>query len=425
MHRSRARAWPFPLLPLVPLLLFLAGACAPRAPDAREPAERPYVVLVSVDGMHPDFLERVATPTFDRIAATGVRAEALVPVYPTKTFPNHYSIATGLYASRHGLVDNSFWDPELEAMYRLSDRDAVRDGRFYGGEPIWVTAERQGVRAASYFWVGTEAPIQGVQPTEYRYYDGAVPHKARVDTVLHWLARPAGERPNLVLLYFAEPDGTAHAVGPAGAEVDAMVAEMDGVLARLVAGLEALPMADQVNLVVVSDHGMAEVPADNVIILEDHVDLEGVRAIYNTTQVMLHFDGDEARRDQVVRQIRDRLENVSVHLRDETPEHWNYRHNPRIGDVLVVADLGWILRWPGGRPWTGGGMHGWDPAYPEMNGMFMATGPAFRAGAVVPAFESVHIYPLLARILDLEPAAEIDGRLDAVQDLMAEPAGIH
>jgi predicted AlkP superfamily pyrophosphatase or phosphodiesterase len=400
----------------------LGSACAPAPSPAPAAADRPFVVLVSVDGMAPDFLERVATPAFDRIAAAGVRAEALIPVYPTKTFPNHYSLATGLRPARHGLVDNAFWDPDLGAMYRLADRESVRDGRFYDGEPIWVTAERQDVRAASYFWVGTEAPVQGVQPTEFRYYDGSVPPVARVDTVLYWLSRPEPERPHLVLLYFDEPDGTAHDHGPAAPEVDAMVAGMDRVIGRLLDGLAALPIADRVNLVIVSDHGMAEVPEENVIYLEDMVDLDGVRTIHNVTQVMLHFDGDEARRDEVVRAIREQVDRVTVHLRDETPAHWHYRSNPRIGDVLVTTDLGWILRRRGGRGWTGGGMHGWDPRHPEMAGIFLATGPAFREGVTVPAFENIHVYPLLAEILGLEPAMDIDGRLDEVRGLLREPA---
>jgi predicted AlkP superfamily pyrophosphatase or phosphodiesterase len=403
------------------LLMALAAGCAAPLGQALPGDEEPFVILVSLDGMHPDFLERANTPTFDRIAREGVTARGLTPVYPSKTFPNHYSIATGMYADRHGLVDNSFWDPALEAMYRLSDRRAVQDGRFYDGEPIWVTAERQGLRTASYFWVGTEAPVQGVQPSDFRYFDGSVPNEARVDTVLYWLSRPQGERPNLALLYFQEPDAVAHDHGPDAPEVDAMVAELDGVVQRLLDGVARLPFGERVNIVLVSDHGMAWVPAGNVIILEELVDLEGVRVIYNTTQVLLYFDGDEARMHQVVATLNERLHNARAFLRSDTPPHWNYRDNPRIGDVVVAADLGWILRWPGGRPWTGGGMHGWDPTYPEMQGIFMAVGPAFHRGATVPAFENIHVYPLLAHLLGLRPAAEIDGRFDTVRGVLAPP----
>jgi predicted AlkP superfamily pyrophosphatase or phosphodiesterase len=410
-------------VPALSALLFtgLAAGCGAPLGQALPGDEDPIVIMVSLDGMHPDFLDRAPTPTFDGIARDGVRAEGLTPVYPSKTFPNHYSIATGLYAERHGLVDNSFWDPALQAMYRLSDRDAVQDGRFYAGEPIWVTAERQGLRAASYFWVGTEAPVQGVQPSDFRYFDGSVPNEARVDTVLYWLARPLGERPNLALLYFQEPDAVAHDHGPDAPEVGAMVAELDGVVKRLLDGVARLPFGDRVNIVLVSDHGMAWVPAENVIILAELVDLEGVRVVYNTTQVLLYFDGAEDRMHDVVATLRERLHSAQVYLRSETPAHWNYRDNPRIGDVVVTADLGWIIRWAGGRPWTGGGMHGWDPAYPEMNGIFMAVGPAFARGVTVPAFENIHVYPLLAHLLGLRPAEGIDGRFDAVRGVLANP----
>lgn len=409
------------LASLMTVLAVGCGAPLPSPGPAHGVDERPYVIVVSVDGMHPEFLERVPTPNFDRLAASGVAAEALIPVYPSKTFPNHYTIATGLYADRHGLVDNSFYDPELDAMYRLRDREAVRDGRFYGGEPIWVTAERQGVTTASYFWVGTEAPVQGVQPTYFRYFDGSVPNEARVDTVLYWLSLPEVERPNLVMLYFSEPDATAHDHGPAAAEVDSMVMEIDGVLGRLLDGVAALPVAEQVHVVVVSDHGMAEVPEGNVIVLEELVDLTGVRVVYNTTQVLLYFDGQEARRQEVLATLRERLENARVYPRDETPARWHYRDNPRIGDLVVVAELGWVLRWPGGGAFTARGMHGWDPHLPEMQGIFMAAGPRLRMRETVPAFESVHIYPLLARLLDLEPATGIDGRLETISHLLRAP----
>jgi predicted AlkP superfamily pyrophosphatase or phosphodiesterase len=413
---------------LAALLAVLAAACGGPPPvpgPAHGVDERPYAIVVSVDGMHPDFLERVPTPNFDRLAAGGVHAEALIPVYPSKTFPNHYTIATGLYAEGHGLVDNSFYDPELDATFRLRDRDAVRDARFYGGEPIWVTAERQGVTTASYFWAGTEAPVQGVHPTYFRYFDDSVPNEARVDTVLYWLSLPPVERPNLVMLYFSEPDVTAHEHGPAAAEVDSMVMEMDGVLGRLLDGVAELPVAEQVHVVVVSDHGLAEVPEGNVIVLEDLVDLTGVRVVYSTTQVLLYFHGQDERRQEVLATLRDRLENARVYPREETPARWRYRDNPRIGDLVVVADLGWVLRWPGGGAFTARGMHGWDPHLPEMHGIFMAAGPRLRAGETVAAFESVHVYPLLARLLELEPASGIDGRIEAVSHLLATPAQAH
>jgi predicted AlkP superfamily pyrophosphatase or phosphodiesterase len=406
------------------LILVVTAACASPEPSdshvAVAPhADRAYVVMVSFDGVHPDFLERAHTPHFDRVAAEGVTAAGLIPAYPSKTFPNHYTIATGLYPYRHGLVDNTFYDAELDAMFRIHDRTVVEDARFYDGEPIWVTAERQDVTTASFFWVGTEAPVLGRHPTHFKLYDHLFPHAARVDTVLHWLSLPEPERPNLVMLYFAEPDGTAHDEGPHAEAVTHAMEEMDGLLGRLLDGLAALPMADQVHVVVVSDHGMEEVPPGHVIYLEDLVDLEGVRVAYNTTQALLYFEGDDRRQQQVFEQLQRQLENATVFRRHETPEPWRYRDNPRIGDLVVVAEPGWIIRRRGGRGWTGGGMHGWDPFLPAMHGIFMARGPGLREGATVPAFESIHVHPLVAHLLGIDPAPGIDGSIDAVADLLA------
>lgn len=391
---------------------------APEAPAVAPIDEASYVVLVSLDGTHPSFIDRAETPNLDRLAGAGVKADALIPAYPSKTFPNHYTLATGLRPARHGLVDNAFYDPAFDALYRLGDRDAVEHGRWYGGEPIWLTAERQGIRTASFFWVGTEAPVQGRHPSYFKYYDHDFPFAARVDTVLHWLSLPGPERPGLVLLYFHEPDQTAHRQGPSAPAVDSVMEALDGVMGRLLDGLDRLAIREQVHVLVVSDHGMALAPASNVIVLEDLVDLEGVRVIHNATQALLYFDGNEDRQWEVYEALQERLTHATAYLRDETPAHWHYRHNPRIGDLVVAADLGWIIGWPGDR-WSGGGMHGWDPRHPEMHGIFLGAGPRLRTGARLRLLENIHVHPLVARLLGIEPAEGIDGRVDAVEPLLS------
>jgi predicted AlkP superfamily pyrophosphatase or phosphodiesterase len=396
------------------------AAPAPAAPAPED--ERPYVVVISFDGMRYDYIDRVPTPNFDRVAESGVRAAGLIPGYPSKTFPNHYSLATGLYPSRHGLVDNAFYDPAFDAEYALGDRDAVRDGRWYGGEPIWVTAETQGVRAASYFWVGTEAPIQGVHPSIFKEYDESVPYVARVDSVLAWLAQPAGVRPQLVLLYFDEPDHAGHEGGPADPGVDSAVVALDRILGRLLDGIEGLQVRDRLTLLLVSDHGMEASPAGQVVQLDDYADLTGVRVVNNTTQALLYFDGHEERMWATYEALNDRLEHATAYLREETPARWHYRDGRRIGDIVVAADPGWVIRTPGGRPWTGGGMHGWDPYHRPMNGIFLAAGAGIRPGIRIPTFENVHVYPLLAELLELRPAAGIDGRLEVLAEILTAPA---
>ncbi len=409
------------------VLIALVLACAPVSTEGPGRASEPedtgrYVVMVSFDGMRHDMVERAETPYFDRIAGGGVRAEGLIPGYPSKTFPNHYSLATGLYPAHHGIVDNAFYDPALNATYRLGDTTVVRDGRWYGGEPIWVTAERQGLRTASYFWVGSEAEIDGVRPTYYKTYDGSVPYEARVDTVLHWLSLPLPERPRLVMLYFDEPDHIAHGRGPDGVAVDSMVARLDTILGRLVEGVDDLPIGPRVNLVLVSDHGMAAVPTDHVVYLDDAIDLEDVHFVNNTTQAFLYLEGDTARAMEIQAAVNGGLAHTTAYRPHELPDRFQYGGSPRIGDLVVVADPGWVLRRRDGRAWSGGGTHGWDPAWRPMHGIFLARGPRLRANVTVPAFENVHVHPLVAELLGVRPAAGIDGRLEAVQSLLRAPA---
>jgi predicted AlkP superfamily pyrophosphatase or phosphodiesterase len=399
------------------------GAPEPGPVHVPDPAadETSYVVMVSFDGMRYDFIDRVVAPNFRRVADAGVRATGLIPGYPTKTFPNHYGIATGLYPGHHGLVHNTFYDPDLDAVYSIGNRDAVEDPRWYGGEPIWVTAETQGVRTASYFWVGTEAPIQGVHPGIFKYYDGSVPYAARVDSVLAWLSLPAAERPRLVMLYFDQPDYIAHDRGPDHPAVDSVVRVLDGHLGRLLDGLERTPVADAVTVFLVSDHGMATVPQDRVVYIDDYIDLEGVRAIHTSTQTMLYLGGDTARIDSLARAL-DAMPRATAYRKAETPARWHYRQGRRIGDLVIEADPGWIIRTRDGRPWTGGGTHGWDPYFRPMHGIFLAQGPGIRAGVNIPAFENVHIYPLVAHLLGIEPADGIDGRFEVLAPIL-EPDG--
>lgn len=379
--------------------------------------------MVSFDGMRFDFLDRVLTPAFDRVAATGIRAAGLIPSYPTKTFPNHYTIATGMYPGNHGIVDNAFYDPLFDATYALGDREAVEDGRWYGGEPIWETAERQGLTAASFFWVGSEA--EGLRPTYWKLYDADVPNAARVDTVLAWLDLPADRRPRIITLYFSDVDAMAHRYGPDAPQVDAAVAAMDTLLDRLLDGLEHVAVGQHVNLVLVSDHGMAPVPAENVLYLDDYADLSGVRVIDNATQALLYFDGDESHRWAVYDALRDRVPHATVHLREELPARWHYSDSRRVGEIVVAAEPGWMVAaGPSSRPWRGGGMHGWDPALRRMHGIFIAAGPGVRPAGSVPAFENIHIHPFLAALLGIDAAPGIDGRPDVLGPYLAQPVPV-
>lgn len=409
-------------------LTLSAAACSPADVNGQAPGsggrnlakhqDASYVVLVSFDGMRHDYLDRGITPNLDRVARDGVRASALIPVFPSKTFPNHYSIATGMYAEHHGLVENTMYDPVFRATYSIGNRGAVEDGRWYGGEPLWVTAEKQGMVAAAFFWVGTEAPVQGIRPSFWQRYDASVPHDARVDRVLDWLRLPPEQRPHLILLYFSHVDGAGHDHGPDSPEVSQAVREADRVVGRLLDGFAALPIRDRIHLVLVSDHGMTTAPPANRILLDDLADLQDVRRVGSGTQMMFFLEGDTARGERLVRALARRLEHARAYRKSEIPERLHYRNSRRIGDLLVMAEEHYLVvtrQWPGG---SDPGQHGYDPAYRSMQGIFLAMGPRIRAGLRIPAFENVHIYPLVTRLLGLEPNPESDGRAEVLAPIL-------
>jgi predicted AlkP superfamily pyrophosphatase or phosphodiesterase len=384
---------------------FAEGSGGTNAPSQRE---KPTVVLVSFDGFRHDFLDRYPTPNFDRVAAAGVRADGLVPSFPTLTFPNHYSIATGLYPGRHGLVGNTIYDPVFDATYSMRDRSAVGDGRWYGGEPIWVTAETQGMTTASYFWVGTEAAVGGVRPTRWKPYDGGVPYAARVDSALAWLGLPPAERPHLVLLYFSAVDGAGHAHGLESPELAAAVQRVDAALGRLLDGIEASGR-DDVNVVLVSDHGLAQTDTAEAVVVTDYVGLpDDVRALTAGPELMLWLD--EVAADSVDAVLDASLPpTVRSYTRDELPERWHFGASPRTPPLVLVAERPALVGLPRHfeRPWSGA--HGYAPEDPTMQGIFLAAGPHVAPVGRIDAFENVHVYPFLTALLGLRPNPGIDG----------------
>jgi predicted AlkP superfamily pyrophosphatase or phosphodiesterase len=386
------------------------GAYATGSGGTNAPVHRdaPAVVLVSFDGFRHDYLDRYPTPNFDRVAAAGVRADGLIPAFPTLTFPNHYSIATGMYPSRHGLVGNTIYDPGFDATYSMRDREAGGDGRWYGGEPIWVTAETQGMVTASYFWVGTEAPVQGVRPTTWKPYDGDVSYEARVDSTLTWLARPAAERPHLVMLYFSAVDTEGHRHGPDSPEVAEAVVQVDAALGRLLDGIERLDR-DDVNVVLVSDHGMAQPDADRLVDITDYVDLpDDVQAMTAGPELMLWLD--EVAADSLDAILDASLPStVASYTRDELPERWHFDGSPRTPPLILVAERPALVGLPRHAERDWGGVHGYAPEDPTMAGIFLAAGPQIAPAGRIDAFEVVHVYSLLTALLGLAPNPDIDG----------------
>jgi predicted AlkP superfamily pyrophosphatase or phosphodiesterase len=368
----------------------------------------PIVILVSLDGFRWDYLDKYAaeTPSLRQLAADGVRAERMVSSFPTLTFPNHYTIATGLRPEHHGIVNNRFFDPALGVAFNYKDHACSIDARWWGGEPIWITAVKQGRRSACLFWPGSEAEIGGVRPTYYRAFDGDLTSAQRVDGLLAWISLPADQRPVFCTLYLDAVDHAGHDYGPDAPETAAAIREVDASIERLLAGLAARGLRDAGNLVIVSDHGMVTVGEGQTVFLDDLVDLKSVRAEFLGPQAGLSpATGGPA--DLAARIRRARPAHVQVYLREELPERFHYRDNPRIPPVLLLADEGWEVTTRAAqakRTKPERGDHGYDNQLASMGATFIAVGPAFRRGAVIPPFENIHVYNLLCAVLGLQPA---------------------
>ena len=382
--------------------------------------DRNYVVLISFDGLRHDYLDRLDTPAFDRLASTGAVADALIPVFPTLTFPSHYSIATGMYPASHGIVGNQFYDPARDDDFNYRDTDDAQDGSWWGGEPIWLTAEQQGMAAAALFFPGTEAAIGGLRPSRWRAYDGGLPNRARVEQVLQWLRLPPDERPHLITLYFSMVDGAGHSLGPDAPELERSLRTADRLLSELLSEIERLPYGERVYVVAVSDHGMARVDPDRQILLRDAVDIRGVRAVPLGPGLSLHVDGDEARSAEIRDTFNSRVDerDARAFLRDETPPRLHIANHPRYGDVILLPAEGVRVAFRR-DPSPPAGQHGWDPTLPSMHGVFLVRGPGIAGGQRIPAFEAIHIYPFLAEILGLTPNPEIDGDLQVLEGILA------
>jgi len=425
---------PFSISKLVPLLLVLAACGGTGTPtrgtpnggagsggvNAAEHLDAPYLVLLSLDGFRYDYLDDIPTPAFQRMIAEGARADRMIPVFPTKTFPTHYTVATGMYAENHGLVGNRFWAPEKGGFYSLSNREVVEDGSWYGGEPIWVTAERQGMVSAAYHFVGTEAPVGGVSPTQWHRFDASVPNREKVETVLEWLALPVDRRPHVLTMYFEDLDGAGHNYGPGSRQVSRAVERVDRELGRLLDGIDALPHGDRVYVIVVSDHGMIRVDLDRVQDLDMDA-FPGVRLVTSGTYAsLLVEEGGTARALQVRDSLRAMLPESDVWLREEVPERFHYSADPRIGDIVVLAPPGSLVIPKGRRNPSETHTHGWDNQALGMGAIFLARGPDIKAGSRIDAFESVHVYPLMAHLLGLRANPEADGRLEVLAPILRE-----
>ena len=412
---SRAGAWP---------ALFLLAACATvQAPPAGQADVGHPVLLVSIDGLRTDALGGGTMPTLDAVAAAGVHADWMNPSYPTLTFPNHYTLVTGLRPDHHGIVNNTMLDPEL-GRFSLRNRDAVTDARWWGGKPAWVTLQEHGGRAATMFWPGSEAPIAGQYPHDWLPFDASVTANERVDQVLAWLDRAPAQRPQLLTLYFDEVDHEEHSWGPGSVQALNAQANVDAALARLLSGLAARDMRDDVDLILVSDHGMAAVPPGQREYLDDWLAAKGLTIdavdVVTGGSSMGVNPAEGADPAAVEAALAGRHAHGECWRKQDLPARWHYGSHPRVPAIVCQADVGWLLwvRRPDQKTGTHNtGAHGYAPELPEMRAVFVADGPSFRDGVRMPAFDNVDVYPLLMRLLDV-PAEPNDGNPHTFDDVL-------
>ncbi len=415
------------LLPVLVLtcLLTLGPSVWSQAKPIRD--LQPTVLLISLDGFRYDYLNLYRPANLNALANDGVRARWMTPSFPSKTFPNHYTMATGLYPQNHGIVENNIYDPVFKAVFTLSDRKEVENSRWWLGEPIWVTAEKQGQRSASVFYPGTEGEIAGTRPSFWRKYDEGISNDVRVNTILSWLDLPRDQRPTFLALYFSDPDDAGHAFGPVSRETKKAVLKVDGEIGRLIAGLKSRGIFSQINLIIVSDHGMATVRWSNAILLDRLFDIKLASRIFWTREIVSIFP-KPGKEDEIYRSLKRKLPaQARVYRKAEMPARFHYSRSPRIAPLLVLPAEGWILTnsqefselEAKGETKTDRGGHGYDNQLASMRAIFIGHGAAFRKGKLVEPFENIQVYNIMTRILSLKPAPN-DGNYRAAKAVLVQ-----
>jgi predicted AlkP superfamily pyrophosphatase or phosphodiesterase len=391
-----------------------------HGPNAPQQLTKHYVILVSLDGFRYDYAKLYHADHLLALAAEGASApEGMLPSYPSITFPNHYTIVTGLYPEHHGIVANSFYDPGRKETYSYRDK-SVTDGKWYGGTPLWVLAEEEGMRSASFFWVGSEADIQGVRPTYYLKFDSTFPNAKRVEQVIAWLHLPPGQRPHFITLYFSDTDSAGHRFGPDSPQVAQAVHELDSEIGKLMDGIKESKLP--VDLIVLADHGMVAVKGAPI-----HLDEYGLKTSWMTSTVgsLLYAKSDDDA-EKAYEALKGKSDKFAVYRRSQVPAYLRFDINPREGDPVVVPTGPYFITAaadPNGQEHPPIGAHGYDATtMPEMKALFVAAGPDIRHGVALEPFENVNVYPLIAEILGLDMTnlntGPIDGKLRVLQRIL-------
>ena len=379
---------------------------------------KPRVLLISLDGFRWDYREKFETPVLDSLAAAGVSAAKLQPAFPSKTFPNHFTLVTGLVPDHHGIISNTMRDSRIPGVtFSMSNRQAVVDPRWWEAEPIWTTLEKQGRSTAPLLWPGSEAPIGGVMPDRWMQYEQNLSDEQRIALVAELFARAESAWPDFTTMYWHQVDTDGHRHGPDSKEIRVTVENVDRALGQLRDRLRELGALDTLNVIVVSDHGMSQVSPDRVVYLEDYIDLTTVDTIDSSPNIAIF--PKTASVDEIYQKLQGKHPHLKVYRPGDYPARLQFGTHPRVPPIYAMVDDGWSI-WPARRPGRSGpagGTHGYDNAVDSMQGLFVAAGPAFNRGMRVERFRSVDVYELMCEILDLTPRPN-DGSRQAARALV-------
>lgn len=402
----------FFLLVLLGTCLFIGTSCYPEKDEK--------LLLVSFDGFRHDYLSKTDTPNFDTLVENGVISEGLIPIFPSKTFPNYYAIATGLYPENNGFIGNSMYDPLTDEYFSMGNREAVENPDWYEGEPIWNTAEKQGKKAGTMFWVGSETPIQHMRPTHWKPYDGGMPDSARIDTVVKWLTYENELEVDFATLYFSFVDSRGHRHGPDSDEVIEAIQKADDLTGYLIESLKEAGIFEEINLLIASDHGMTDVSRERIIVLDDLVNTDELEIIEYSPTMMMNVK-EEDKLEEIYTTLKENEEHYRVYEKNEIPERFHLKNHRRTPDLLMIADLGYTINtrdYFEERPdYPSGATHGYDNQEKEMHAIFMAHGPDFKNGYRMNAFQNIHLYELMTNLLHINPAPN-DGSLDSISVIL-------
>lgn len=383
-------------------------------------SQAPYTILISFDGFRHDYMSRGITPNLQKVADNGVKALSLMPVYPSKTFPNHTSIITGMYPENHGIISNTFYDPYFDETYKISDSTQVRNPRWYKGEAFWETAQRNGIIAASFFWPGSEVNLEYRRPKYFKDYDHDYPYKLRVDGIIEWLKLPLNERPRFLTLYFDATDSYAHKYGTNSDSLNYAIKIVDGMAGYLMDQLSQIQLLDSTNLIFLSDHGMTEINNEKFVNLEDILGDEKVN--YWNWSTFCLIQPEKERVEAVYNKLKANERHFKIYKKNEVPDFYRFSSSPLLSDLIVITELGWEAgdssAQKGFIAWNSKGNHGYEKDALDMHGYFVAMGPSFRKNFKTGTLRNLDIYPLLCEIFNIPVRSGIDGKGERIRFIL-------